>query len=353
MDNLVNALMGKQTTVLPQNVQNYLNTVSTQPYAKNLTPEQVQGIAQGLNYGIQDIADMQKKLGINAPQDANQLALARQGKLNYQQRQGGILNDLGRGMQQNYNNNLLQNLGKPLQNSNLATTLGQGLGSVLRFADSPLGRGLMTAGAVKALGGTGEQALAYGLGSGVTRQDLQAQDTLYRNQLQQMGIDTSKIRGNVGKDTFKTISDNYNKQQRLIVQQQIANAKDANAQKKIILDAVNRNIYSPEEGMAQLKLLGVDANLQQSNQTKFTDAKIKNMADRIAVLKQKQANGKITDTELKELNKAKKRLEIEKLQRELNNANDPFAGLKVPTKQPQQPKKQKTITVGNKKITVQ
>ena len=209
IDNLVNALMGKQTTVLPQNVQNYLNTVSTQPYAKNLTPDQVQGIAQGLNYGIKDIADMQKQLGINAPQDANQIALARQGKLNYQQRQGGILNDLGRGMQQNYNNNLMQNLGKPLQNSNLATTLGQGLGSVLRLADSPLGRGLMTAGAVKALGGTGGEALAYGLGSGVTRQDLQAQDTLYRNQLQQMGIDTSKIRGNIGKDSFKAISEDY------------------------------------------------------------------------------------------------------------------------------------------------
>ena len=170
-----------------------------------------------------------------------------------------------------------------------------------------------------------------------------------------MGSDTSKIRGNVGKDTFKTISENYNRQQRLIVQQQIANAKDANAQKKIILDAVHRNIYSPEEGTAQLKLLGVDANLQQSNQTKLTDAKIKNMVDRVAVLKQKQAKGKITDTELKELNKTKKRLEIEKLQRELDNANDPFAGLKTPTKQQpqQQHKNQKTIAIGNKKITVQ
>ena len=90
------------------------------------------------------------------------------------------------------------------------------------------------------------------------------------------GIDTSKIRGNIGKDSFKTISENYNRQQRLIVQQQIANAKDANAQKKIILDAVHRNIYSPEEGTAQLKLLGVDANLQQSNQTKLTQARVNN-----------------------------------------------------------------------------
>lgn len=277
MDNLVNALMGKQTTVLPQNVQNYLNTVSTQPYAKNLTPDQVQGIAQGLNYGIQDIADMQKQLGINAPQDANQLALARQGKLNYQQKQGGILNDLGRGMQQNYNNNLLQNLGKPLQNPNLATTLGQGLGSVLRLADSPLGRGLMTAGAVKALGGTGEQALAYGLGSGVQRQDLQAQDTLYRNQLQQMGIDTSKIRGNIGKDSFKAISEDYAKRQRMVLQQQIANAKDNTQRAKLIMEAANRGLLDSQEAINQLKLYGIDVNnLQQSNQTKLTQARVNN-----------------------------------------------------------------------------
>ena len=225
----------------------------------------------------------------------------------------------------------MQSLGQPLKNPNLATTLGGGLGTLTKIIDSPVGRGLLAAGAVKALGGNGGQALAQGLNAGMIRQDLSAQDKLYRNQLQQMGIDTSNIRGNVNKDTFKNISDNYNKQQRLIVQQQIANAKDANTQKKMILDAVNRNIYSPEEGMAQLKLLGLDANLQESNQTRLTDAKIKNMVDRVAILQQKQANGKITDNELKELNKTKKRLEIEKLQRELDNANDPFAGLNTPT----------------------
>lgn len=291
---IVEALIGKPTTVLPQDVENFLKTLPTTEYGKNLTPDQIQGVAQGYNYGIGPIADMQKQLGIKAPQTPEELALARQGKFNYQGRTGGIIPDLGRGFQQNYNNNLVQNLGQPLQNPNLATTIGRGLGTLTRITDSPLGRGLLAAGTVKALGGTGGQALAQGLNAGVIRQDLSAQDKLYRNQLQQMGIDTSNIRGNVNKDTFKNISDNYNRQQRNILQQQIANAKDNTQRAKLILDAANRNQLDAAEAINQLKLWGIDLNtLQQSNQTQMTQAKEQDMKVRQGIAQQ-NANANTT-----------------------------------------------------------
>lgn len=271
-DKIVDALLGTPNT-MPINVQSYIQNVGNEPYAQNLTPEQIQGIAQGLNYGNKDVARMQQSLGIPIPKTPEELALAQQGKFNYQGRTGGILPDLGRGFQQNYNNNLVQSLGQPLKNPNLATTLGGGLGTLTKIIDSPVGRGLLAAGAVKALGGNGGQALAQGLNAGVIRQDLSAQDKLYRNQLQQMGIDTSNIRGNVNKDTFKNISDNYNRQQRNILQQQIANAKDNTQRAKLILEAASKNQLDAQEAVNLAKLYGIDiTKLQESNQTVKTKA---------------------------------------------------------------------------------
>lgn len=199
-DKIVEALIGKPNT-MPINVQSYIQNVGNEPYAQNLTPEQIQGIAQGLNYGNKDVARMQQSLGIPIPKTPEELALARQGKLNYQGRTGGILPDLGRGFQQNYNNNLVQSLGQPLKNPNLATTLGGGLGTLTKIIDSPVGRGLLAAGAVKALGGNGGQALAQGLNAGVIRQDMRAADQAYRKQMvTDLGMkpeEVASIRGNV------------------------------------------------------------------------------------------------------------------------------------------------------------
>lgn len=289
---IVEALIGKSNT-MPINVQSYIQNVGNENYAKNLTPDQIQGIAQGLNYGNKDVANMQQSLGIPIPKTPEELALARQGKFNYQGRTGGIIPDLGRGFQQNYNNNLVQSLGQPLQNPNLATTIGRGLGTLTRITDSPLGRSLLAAGAVKALGGTGGQALAQGLNAGVIRQDLSAQDKLYRNQLQQMGIDTSNIRGNINKDTFRNISEDYNKRQRMMMQQQIASAKDDTQRVRIITQALNNGIYSPEEANQLLKAYGLEGKTQQSNQTQITQAKKQDMKVRQGIAQQ-NANANTT-----------------------------------------------------------
>lgn len=209
LDNLVNSLVGTPN-IMPQNVQAYIQNVGNEPYGKNLTPEQIQGIAQGLNYGNEDVARMQQSLGIPIPKTPEELALAQQGKFNYQGRTGGILNDLGRGFEQNYNKNIVQSLSQPLQQRNLATGLGQVLGSVGKFADSSLGRGLIAAGAVKALGGSGGQALVAGLGAGVGRQNASTADKLYRKQMvADLGMtpeEVAAIKGNVTEDMYKNLA---------------------------------------------------------------------------------------------------------------------------------------------------
>ena len=65
-DRVVDALLGTPNT-MPINVQSYIQNVGNEPYAQNLTPEQIQGIAQGLNYGNKDIANMQQSFGIPIP----------------------------------------------------------------------------------------------------------------------------------------------------------------------------------------------------------------------------------------------------------------------------------------------
>jgi hypothetical protein len=122
-------------------------------------------------------------------------------------RNGGVLgfvNDFKEGFDENlttpYNSeNLLP------QKKSLGERLGEGLGTATRFLDSPLGRGLAVAGAVGALGGGAGDALAYGLGTTAQNQGLRMQDRIYRNDLTNMGVDTSGINGYITEDMYKNI----------------------------------------------------------------------------------------------------------------------------------------------------
>lgn len=58
------------------------------------------------------------------------------------------------------------------------------------------------------------------------------------------------------------------------VRKEIAMAKDETERNKIILKAVNDNLFSPQEGEFQLKANNMNAHLQESNQTKKTDAQV-------------------------------------------------------------------------------
>ena len=93
----------------------------------------------------------------------------------------GILNDISAGYKENRTTPIsLDNFG---QNKGFATRLGEGLGSIARFADSPAGRALIMGGLVGATGGSGLQALAYGAGAGLGNQQNRMKDRLYRDSL--------------------------------------------------------------------------------------------------------------------------------------------------------------------------
>lgn len=123
--------------------------------------------------------------------------------------QPGFFNDLRSGANENFvtgfaANNLTDNMANG-RKKGFAYRLGEGLGSLARLGESPLGRGLLMAGIVGATGGSGLQALAYGAGTGVGNQQNRMKDKMYRNELNKMGFDTSNIVGYVGDDTFNKI----------------------------------------------------------------------------------------------------------------------------------------------------
>lgn len=113
-------------------------------------------------------------------------------------RTGGILRDIAGGYQENrFTPASLENLGQNTladgRQKGFAYKLGEGLGSVARLANSPLGRGLIVGGLVGATGGNPLQALVYGGGATALNQQNVMKDRAYRNQLYQTQAD--KING--------------------------------------------------------------------------------------------------------------------------------------------------------------
>lgn len=98
-------------------------------------------------------------------------------------RSGGIFSDIASGYKENrFNPISLSNL-MPNKDKNFAYRLGEGLGSIARFAVSPAGRGLGVAGAIGLTGGNLDDVLAYGVNTAAQNQMNRANDKLYRNEL--------------------------------------------------------------------------------------------------------------------------------------------------------------------------
>ena len=119
----------------------------------------------------------------------------------------GLFEDLSRGYKENATQGFNVNNLAPVENKGLATRLGEGLGTIERFANSPLGRGLIAYGLSNSMGDTNplEQAFTAGVG----RQNNMTQDRVYRNQLKQLGMtddEVSAIPGNVTKDVFEGVT---------------------------------------------------------------------------------------------------------------------------------------------------
>jgi hypothetical protein len=234
-EKFINALFGvpAQTEGVTPNVSygekvdEYLNGLGSQPYMQGLLnqPKETgltldqykQGVANGLNYGVPEIAQAQKELGINIPKTGEEIDLANVGQFNQPTglsvgtattpRQGGFFNDLAKGYQENATQGFnVQNLA-PDQNKGLATRIGEGLGTLTRFANSPLGRGLIAYGATRALGY--DDPVEQGLIAGVTRQGNVTRDKAYRQGLINMGVKEAQVNaipGIVSDDIFSNIA---------------------------------------------------------------------------------------------------------------------------------------------------
>lgn len=241
---------------------------------------------------------------------------------------GDILADVGAGYNNNYNNSFTAENLKP-QGQNFANRVGEGLGTLGRFIDSPLGRGLMAYGLNNALGYG--NSLKEGLTAFSGRQNAVNQDKLYKQQLQSLGYDTTGL-GEIDKDSYKMVTDNILKTQKMQLQEDLATARDNTQRAKILTQAVNNGTMTPESAQAALKLYGIDTEFQESNQTRKTDAQIKKIDNDIAATKQRLVNAQRRlaqgdrslglREELQALNKQYKALQIKKLQEELSDGSD-------------------------------
>lgn len=118
---------------------------------------------------------------------------------------GGIINDWRAGFNDNYRNGFdISNLADDRKKS-LAYRFGEGIGTLGRFAQSPLGRGLIVAGLVGATGGGALPALTFGGMTSMLNQKNRFNDRLYRNELEKLGVNIPDLKGYVSADTYKKL----------------------------------------------------------------------------------------------------------------------------------------------------
>ena len=188
-------------------------------------------------------------------------------------KRNGLIPDVVSGFRENYAQGFDVNNLVP-QNKGFATRLGEGLGTLARFSDSPLGRGLIAYGLSNAVGDTNplEQAITAGVG----RYNNQTADKIYRNQLKQMGMDEGElnaIRGDVTKDVFNSIVSGmrYNNQritwgQLAQISPEIAQMIEQNPELNDTFIPINlaRDIYGLKRETAQGKMAETKAKTEKT-----------------------------------------------------------------------------------------
>ena len=119
----------------------------------------------------------------------------------------GFFEDFGRGFQENATQGFNVNNLAPVQGKGFATRLGEGLGTLARFYDKPIGRMAVATGLSMLTGET--NPLNEGVKAYVGRQNNMTQDRVYRNQLKQLGMtddEVNAIPGIVTKDVFEGVT---------------------------------------------------------------------------------------------------------------------------------------------------
>ena len=182
-------------------------------------------------------------------------------------RVGGLVPDIVAGFRENANTrfnpeNLSQNILDDGRNKGFAYRLGEGLGTIGRVLESPLGRGLITAGIVGATGGSGLEALAYGGQTGVLNQNLRNADNLYRQQLKDnYGFTDEKLnqrKGYIDANTFNNLTKSQNSALNLALRQQTTETMNRLRELQIEKQRII-NSTLPEEQKLRLMKLNAEA----------------------------------------------------------------------------------------------
>ena len=300
---VIDFLMGKQPQMAEVNpsfsygsdVDNFINSLREQPYMQKLYNAPIQErlsdkqiaekVANGLNLGIPELAQAQKNIGIRIPQGTEQVAQAQLGEFNKPMvvtsvnnapRQGGLIQGYKQGYNLNYDN----------PTNTVGTRIGQGLGTLGRFADSPLGRGLIAYGLSNAMGDTNplEQAFTAGVG----RQTNMTQDRVYRNQLKQLGMtddEVNAIPGIVTKDVFEGVTSAMRLGNQRMTYGQLAMLDDGIAEEvrknpalanQFVPINIARDIYAKKRPMAESKMEETKAKTEETKaKTEKTKAETK------------------------------------------------------------------------------
>lgn len=198
-------------------------------------------------------------------------------------KKNGLLPDLVSGFQENYTQGFDVNNLVP-QNKGLATKIGEGLGTLARFYDKPIGRMAVATGLAALTGNV--NPINEGITAYVGRQNNLTQDNVYRNQLKQMGMseeDVNAIPGIVNSDVFKTITSamRYNNQrvtwgQLAQISPEIAQMIEQNPELQDTFIPINlaRDIYGLKRETAQGKMAETKAKTEGIKaKTKETEAK--------------------------------------------------------------------------------
>lgn len=278
-----------------EDIDNYLNTLGEKEYMQGLLnqPKEVgltldqykRGVAQGLNYGIPEIAEAQKQLGIRIPVTEQEKADAESGLFNQPTvanmgvanapRKGGFINDIVRGYEENLNNKFNTSNLDFDENKSLATRIGEGFGTATRFINSPVGRGLAVAGATMALGGGAPLASMLGAKSAVGRQKAITGDKIYRSQLKQLGMPQAElddIKGLVTKDLYEGVTSGMRLGNQRMTYGQLAQfdeevaemiAKDPTLANQFVPINFGRDVYKKTKDLSESKMAEINAKTKK------------------------------------------------------------------------------------------
>lgn len=215
----------------------------------------------------------------------------------------GFFNDLASGYRENATQGFDVNNLAP-QRKGLATRIGEGLGTLARFYDKPIGRMAVATG----LSMLTDEAnpLGEGVKAYVGRQQYQTADKVYRNQLQQMGMsedEVNAIPGIITDDIFK----NYtlaNYRNNMTNYRNLKLDKDTYIkQQQNIYKMLNDGVITAEEATRQMQLLNDEyqkqnpMDMQESNKTVQGNRRLDIMQKNADTYAKKADQVKVEDTD--------------------------------------------------------